>query len=181
MNPTDSALREGVKRGEPAALASVYDEYSPLIFRYLYRRVGNARLAEDLTGQVFVKLLEAVERDTLWNKSFRGWLYRIAHNVLIDHFRKHGNQKLVELDESLVSDEEGLEATITSRLQLERVQQALGQLTEEQAQVIVLRFGEGLSNQEVAQIMGKREGAIKGLQHRAVKALRRLLVEREDS
>lgn len=181
MNPTDSALRERVKRGEPAALASVYDEYSPLIFRYVYRRVGNARLAEDLTGQVFVKLLEAVQRDTLWNKSFRGWLYRIAHNVIIDHFRKDRNQQVVELDEELVSDEQGVEATITSRLEFARVQDALRQLTEEQAQVIVLRFGEGLSNQEVAQIMGKREGAIKGLQHRAVKALRRLLVEREDS
>jgi RNA polymerase sigma-70 factor (ECF subfamily) len=181
MNPTDRALRERVKRGERAALASIYDEYSPLIFRYLYRRVGNARLAEDLTGQVFVKLLEAVQRDTLWNKSFRGWLYRIAHNVVIDHFRKHGNQKIVELEEWVASDEEGLEGTVISRLQFERVQQALHKLTEEQAQVIVLRFGEGLSNQEVAEIMGKTEGAIKGLQHRAVKALRRLLVEREHS
>jgi RNA polymerase sigma-70 factor (ECF subfamily) len=138
-------------------------------------------LAEDLTGQVFVKVLEAVQRDTLWNKSFRAWLYRIAHNVVVDHFRKHGNQKIVELEESVISHDEGLEGTVTNRLQLERVQQALHKLTEEQAQVIVLRFGEGLSNREVAEIMGKREGAIKGLQHRAVKALRRLLVEREDS
>lgn len=179
MDPNDTELLERVRGGDRAALAAVYDGYSPLIYRYLYRRVGNARLAEDLTGQVFLKLLEAAHRDQLWNKSFSGWLYRIAHNLVVDYFRKHKEQLLTELEEELESEARGPEGSAEHQLRLHQVRLALLHLTEEQAQVIVLRFGEGLSNQEVADIMGKKEGAIKGLQHRALQALRHLLVEEE--
>lgn len=179
MTPDEIELLERLRRGERAALGSVYDSYSPAIYRYLYRRVGNQRLAEDMAGQVFLKLLEAVHRGQLWNSSFSGWLYRIAHNLVVDHYRKHGNHTVVELEEWLESEGGGPEREAEQRLRLDRVRRALHDLTEEQAQVILLRFGEGLTNQEVAEIMGKSEGAIKGLQHRALNALRQLLVEAE--
>lgn len=178
MNQSETALLERARRGDRAALATIYDEYSPAIYRYLYRRVGNARLAEDLTGQVFLKLLEAIERDRSWKSSFRGWLYRIAHNLMVDHYRKHGDQQLVELDETLESDARP-DYRAELRLRFNLIRQALDELTEEQAQVIVLRFGEGLTNREVGEIMDKSEGAIKALQHRALNALRRLLIHEE--
>jgi RNA polymerase sigma-70 factor, ECF subfamily len=177
MISDDTALLERLRRGDRAALASIYDEYSPALYRYLYRRVGNARLAEDMTGQVFLKLLEALRQNQAWNVSFSGWLYRIAHNLVVDHFRKHGDQTIVELEEWIQSDASGPERVAERQLTLQQVRYALNKLTEEQAQVILLRFGEGLSNREVAEIMNKNEGAIKGLQHRALQMLRRLLLE----
>lgn len=177
MTPNDTDLLERLRRGEREALATIYDEYSPAIYRYLYRRVSNARIAEDLTGQTFLKLLEAIHKDQLWHTSFKSWLYRIAHNLVVDYYRKHKSKRLVELHEHLEGNQPKLDQTIIQRLDLQRVQYALQYLTEEQAQVIVLRFGEGLSNREVANIMGKSEGAIKALQHRALKALRQLLTE----
>jgi RNA polymerase sigma-70 factor (ECF subfamily) len=177
MTPDDSALLERARCGDRHALATIYDEYSPAIYRYLYRRVGNAGLAEDLTGQVFLKLLEAFQRDQLWNSSFRGWLYRIAHNLVVDHYRKQGDRSLVELEETLESDDLSPERGAELTIRFQRIRGALNELTEEQAQVILLRFGEGLSNREVGEIMEKSEGAIKALQHRALSALRRLLME----
>lgn len=179
MNQSDSDLLTRLRVGDRDALATVYDSYSPALYRYLYRRVGNAALAEDLTGQVFLKLLEAIRREQLWHSSFSGWLYRIAHNLVMDHFRKHGSQTTVELEEWLESGARGPDGQVEHHLRLDEIRQALNELTEEQSQVILLRFGEGLSNKEVADMMGKTEGAIKGLQHRALHALRHLLVGKE--
>lgn len=179
MIPDEEALLERVRRGDRAALALVYDTYSPPLYRYLYRRVGNARLAEDLTGQLFLKLIEAIRQGQRWEVSFGGWLYRVAHNLVVDYYRKNGNQRHVELEEWIESGASGPDRVAEQRLRFDLIREALDELTEEQAQVILLRFGEGLSNREVAEIMDKSEGAIKALQHRAVGALRRLLVDRK--
>jgi RNA polymerase sigma-70 factor (ECF subfamily) len=176
-HPDQAALLERASRAEPAALGALYDQYADKIFAYIYHRVGQAEVAEDLTGQVFMRMLEAIRTGQGWRSSFSGWLYRIAHNLVIDYYRRRGRVTLVDID-----DAEPIRATrgdpvraTESLLERERLRAALFQLTDEQAQVIALRFMEERSIAEVADLMAKTEGAIKALQYRAVLALRRVM------
>jgi RNA polymerase sigma-70 factor (ECF subfamily) len=175
--PSDQQdLLERAAHCEPAALSTLYDQYVDRIYSYIYHRVGQVELAEDLTGQVFMRMLEAVRKGYSWRSSFSGWLYRIAHNLVIDHYRRRGRASFVDIDEveALSQDAEPLHA-VQARLDSEQLRAALEKVTEEQAQVITLRFLEGLSIAETANIMEKTEGAIKALQYRAVLALRRAM------
>ncbi len=170
------SMLERASRADPAALAALYDQYNVKIYTYIYHRVGQVELAEDLTGQVFMRMLEAVRTGRPWRTSFSGWLYRIAHNLVIDHYRRRGRASFVDLDDvSPASSETEPFHAIEARLDRERVEAALSRLTEEQAEVIALRFLEGLSIAEAAEIMDKTEGAVKALQYRAVLALRRVM------
>lgn len=175
----DEILLAQVRRGNRAALATVYDMYASAIYRYLVRRTNNQRVAEDLTGVVFLKMLDAIHREQAWTDTFVGWLYRIAHNAVVDYFRSAGRRAEDELDEMVESLLDGPDGAAERATRLTKIQAALNSLTSDQAQVIMLRFGEELSNQEVATIMGKSEGAVKLLQHRAIHALRRILVPEE--
>jgi RNA polymerase sigma-70 factor (ECF subfamily) len=171
---TESLLRERAVALDPAALAEIYDRYSGKIYSYVYHRVGDGRVAEDLVGDVFVRMLEAIRSDRAWSTSLQGWLYRIAHNLIVDQYRRGGNRESVELDETWMAAENAshsFENVFASK----QLQQGMRVLTEEQQQVVVLRFVEGLSNAEVAEILDKTEGAIKALQHRALSALRRVV------
>lgn len=165
------------KHADPTALAALYDQYVGRIYSYVYHRVGQAELAEDLTGQVFMRMLEAIRTGHGWRTSFSGWLYRIAHNLVIDHYRRRNQTSTVELEEvpSLTASEGDPARAVEARLDRERVRAALNRLTEEQAQVVSLRFLEGLSISEVATAMDKTEGAVKALQYRAILALRRVM------
>lgn len=171
------ALLERAGRSDPAALGMLYDRYADRIYSYVYHRVGHAEVAEDLTGQVFMQMLEAIRTGRGWRTSFSGWLYRIAHNLVIDHYRRKRRASFVDLDDATpIQAHEGDPARSAELLlDQERLRGALSLLTEEQAQVIVLRFLEDLSIAETSEIMGKTEGAIKALQYRAVLALRRVM------
>ena len=124
-----------------------------------------------------MRMLEAIRRDQGWRSSFSGWLYRIAHNLVIDYYRRRGRVTLIDIDEATpIRATEGDPVRSTeSLLNREQLRAALFQLTEEQAQVITLRFMEERSIAEVADLMDKTEGAIKALQYRAVLALRRVM------
>ncbi len=176
-DPEQQSLLERASRAEPAALAAVYDQYVERIYTYIYHRVGHAELAEDLTGQVFMQMLEAVRSRQGWKLSFSGWLYRIAHNLVIDYYRRRGRASFVDIDEAppIASSEDDPSRSVQAGLDRDHLRTALSQLTEEQAQVITLRFLEDLSIAEVATAMQKTEGAIKALQYRAVLALRRIM------
>ncbi|MBM4456689.1 MAG: sigma-70 family RNA polymerase sigma factor [Chloroflexi bacterium] len=175
--PDQPELLERASRADPTALTILYDQYVDKIYSYVYHRVGQAQLAEDLTGQVFMRMLEAIRSGRGWRTSFSGWLYRIAHNLVIDHYRRRQRATFVELDEAppLPTSEADPFQAVQARLDNERLRSALTKLTEEQAQVITLRFLEDLSIAEAAEIMNKTEGAIKALQYRAVLALRRFM------
>jgi RNA polymerase sigma-70 factor, ECF subfamily len=175
--PEQQALLDSAKRAEPAALGMLYDQYIDRIYAYIYHRVGQADLAEDLTAQVFMRMLEAVRTGHGWQTSFSGWLYRIAHNLVIDHYRRRGRATFVDIEDAAPMQAHSgnpVEST-ESQFERQRLRQALAELTEEQAQVISLRFLEDLSIAEVAVIMQKTEGAVKALQYRAVLALRRVM------
>ena len=162
---------------DEAALSELYDRYEVKIYSYIYRRTGDEALAEDFTSQVFLKMLESIRDQKAWHISFSGWLYRIAHNLVIDHYRRKGRQGAVELEEAspISSDEEPLEVKVEQTLDAERLRSAIRRLTEEQAEVVSLRFLEGYSISEVAAMMNRTEGAVKALQYRAVATLRSLL------
>lgn len=158
------------------ALAELYDRYAPRVYAYVYRRVGDPHLAEDLVGDVFVRVVQAIRSKRPWHTSFRAWLYRIAHNVVIDHYRHQQPVPTASLDEGwLPAVEESSRAPLQDPLDHQRLRAALCHLTQEQQQVLVLRFGEGLTIRETAQVMRKTTGAVKALQHRAIVTLRRIL------
>ncbi|MEW6230877.1 MAG: sigma-70 family RNA polymerase sigma factor [Chloroflexota bacterium] len=157
------------------AFGRLYDLYADRIYKYIYYRIGNATEAEDLTEEVFVKSWEAIGRFTWQGKSFAAWLFRIARNLVVDHFR--GRRETIALEEWSPGQGEALdpETAMERRETLRALREAIGRLTEEQQQAILLRFIEGYSSQETAMIMGKSDEALRALQYRALASLRRLL------
>ena len=171
----ERALLERAKEYDEAALAELYDRYAPCIYAYIYRRVSDAHLAEDLTGDVFVRVIKAIQTERFWQTSFRAWLYRIAHNLVVDHYRRGGQATELTLDERLMAAEDDPASVVTERLSRQRLRAAISRLTPDQQQVLALRFGEGLTAREAAEIADRSVGAIEALQHRALAALRRIL------
>ena len=166
--------------GDVNAIGALYDEHHESIFRYVWLRVGDAQLAEDLTGDVFMRMLKALPNYQAVGLPFRAWLYRIAHNLLVDHYRRNGRREPVSLDavEAHPAGDDPL-VSVERRLLAERLGHALSQLDPHQCEVVVLRFLAGLSLQETAAAMGRSEAAVKSLQHRSLAALRRTLGEKE--
>ncbi|MCU0520062.1 MAG: sigma-70 family RNA polymerase sigma factor [Anaerolineae bacterium] len=174
----DRDLLDRARDFDPAALAEIYDAYAQRIYAYLYRRVGSAQIAEDLTGDVFLRMLEAIRARKAWQLSFKAWLYRIAHNVVVDWYRRGGARIHQDMDDGVVEaaartqDSDNTEAWSREELRI-----AIRDLTEVQQQVLLLRFGEGLKVREIAEVLDKSVGAIEALQHRALSALKERLNE----
>ncbi|MCU0495114.1 MAG: sigma-70 family RNA polymerase sigma factor [Chloroflexaceae bacterium] len=171
---TDNELITRAKASDPNALATIYERYSPGIYRYIYYRVGDAEVAEDLRAEVFLRMLESMDRyeDRGWPIS--AWLYRIARDRTIDLLRRQ--QKRPHLPLEAWSDLcDGPEGTVDVQMAREELHRSLAHLTEHQRMVIWLRFIENFSVQEVAQRLGRTEGAVKALQHRALQTLARVL------
>jgi RNA polymerase sigma-70 factor (ECF subfamily) len=174
---SEEELLIGAASFDEAALGELYDRYEARIYSYIYRRTGNSALAEDLTAQVFLKMLEAIRGGKAWHSSFSGWLYRIAHNAVIDFYRQRDRQKQTDLEDAatLVDSDHNPVVIAETNMDATHLRGAISRLTEEQAEVISLRFLEGYSISEVAIMMDKTEGSIKALQYRAVATLRQLL------
>lgn len=158
-----------------AKLAAIYDEYHSLIYRYIYRQVGDVESARDLTAEVFHRLLRSVQGRRSPDQNLAGWLYRTAHNMVVDFYRRQQHRRHLPLDEALIDCDDDPVGTVERRLSAAQVRAALQHLTPDQQQVIVLKFLEGLSNQQVAEVLDKPVGAVKSLQHRALAALQRQL------
>ena len=158
-------------------MGELYDRYAPRIYAYIYRRVGDAQLAEDLAGGVFLRVVQAIRSERVWHTSFQAWLYRIAHNLVADNYRRQRPAVELELDEGLVAAEDDPASAVAERLSRQRLRAAISRLTLDQQQVLALRFGEGMTAREAAQVMGRSVGAVEALQHRALAALRRVITE----
>jgi RNA polymerase sigma-70 factor, ECF subfamily len=155
------------------ALAQIHDAYYAPIFRYVAFRVGDRDTADDLTSEVFTRFLASLRTHHAPNSTLRGWLYGVASNVVSDHRRKQQRGPSLGLDETIASREIGPVEAAEAALAREDLRRAVADLTEEQQNVLALRFGYELPIQEVARTLGKTEGAIKQLQARAVAALAR--------
>ena len=162
-------------------LAAVYDEHHQPIYRYVYRQVGEVETARDLTAEVFHRLLRAAQRGRAPDRHLKAWLYRTAHNIVVDHYRRQRHRQHLPLDEAMVDADDDPVESAECHLSEAQVRAALRGLTPDQQQVIVLKFLEGLSNQEVADVIGKPVGAVKSLQHRALAALGRQLAPDKES
>lgn len=160
---------------EPEALEQIHDMYYVPIYRYVAFRVNEQQTAEDLTSEVFTRLLKALRERTAPQKTLRGWLFSVASRVVKDHYRKKYRRQQTNLDESLPSLSPGPDQQVELMLTNESLRHAITELTEEQQEVIALRFGYEMSVRDVAQTVGKSEGAIKMLQARAIAALSRKL------
>ena len=174
-------LVDAAKGGDPEAFAEIFDEYHLPIYRFIASRVGRPSDAEDLTQLVFVKALEALPRYEARGVPFGGWLFRLARNATIDHVRTHHEHVELGAATDRAADDSGPEVITILRTDLDAVAGALGQLTPDQREVIALRFFAGLSSAEVSEVTGRHDGAVRGLQFRAIAALRRALgVDIED-
>ncbi|MFN2138203.1 MAG: sigma-70 family RNA polymerase sigma factor [Candidatus Promineifilaceae bacterium] len=158
------------------ALADIYDEYQPPIYRYISRQVEDMDTARDLTADVFNRFLDALRHGRGPDGHAGAWLYRAAHNIVVDHYRRRAFRGHLPLPEQLVDGEADPARQVENRLTSGLVHEALQTLTADQRQVITLKFLAGLSNAEVADIMEKPVGAVKALQHRALAALQRQLI-----
>ena len=178
MTLDDAAIERLVadaRDGDTWAFGVIFDHYHEAIYRFIASRVNRPSDAEDLTQHVFVKALEALPRYEARGVPFGGWLFRLARNAVIDHVRTRHDH--AELDSVLgrAHGEAGPDEIAVVRQELDAVGSALAGLTDEQRETIELRFFAGLSARETAEAMGKQEGTVRGLQFRAIAALRRQL------
>jgi RNA polymerase sigma-70 factor (ECF subfamily) len=168
----EQRLLKQAQRGDAEAFAALYREYVQVIFRYIAYRVNDPLLAEDLTGDVFARALQGLGAYQDRGKPFVAWLYRIARARVIDHYRRVGRRPAEgELDAETIRIEPDMDGAMLRRQAAKALRVAIAGLTEEQQQVIILRFVEGYRIEAIAEIMGKQPNAIKALQHRALRAL----------
>lgn len=166
------------KHGDGMAFEKLYQLYAPLILRFLYMRTQERESAQDLTQDVFLRVVKGIPSfEYHGEKSFLGWLYTIAHNVFIAQVRRK-RQLLTPLDETLEVVDPGGQDRVTSAFNRIFLMNAMKQLTTDQQQVLSLKFFADLTNQEIANVIGRSEGAVKSLQHRAIQALQQI-IERE--
>ena len=175
----ERAIVDAAIAGDEAALAELYNLYFPRVYRYILARVGNPYDAEDLTEEVFLRVLDAIGRFQWREAPFSAWLFRIAHNAVISQRRKEGARgRSSPLSEALPVDSQGPEEMVANRLVLKEVMKAADTLPEAQRRVIGYRFAAGLTVAETARAMGKGEGNVKVIQHKAIAKLREMLTQR---
>ena len=163
------------QRGDTTAFGRIFDAYAGPIHRFIASRVSRPSDAEDLTQLVFVKALEALPRYEARGVPFGGWLFKLARNAIIDQSRTRRDHLSLVAASTRESEEASPEAQASLRDEIASVAEALAELTDDQREVIELRFFAGLSVAETAEAMGRQDGTIRGLQFRAIAALRRSL------
>jgi RNA polymerase sigma-70 factor (ECF subfamily) len=169
----EDTLVQKAQRGDKEAFGMLYDSYVNKIYRFVYVKVSEKTEAEDITQQVFIRAWENINTFTFQGFPFSSWLYRIAHNAVIDLYRTKKNvvaiELVSELDLSYVTDH--MEA-LDTRQEMARVLNALKELKPDEQSILVMRFIDELSNKEVANVLGKTEGSVRVIQHRALKQLK---------
>jgi len=158
------------------ALADIYDTYSPGIYRYAMRRLGDISLAEDCVADTFERFLKSLQNRRGPRDQLQAYLYCIAHNWIVDLYRK--NEKTFELSDAIRSEADITEEEAAKRIRQKQVRRAIRHLTPDQQQVISLKYLDDWTNADVARAMKKPIGAVKSIQHRALRSLHKLLQEK---
>jgi len=161
---------------ETQALAEIYDTHSPGIYRYAMRLLGDITLAEDCVAETFARFLKSLRERRGPHDHLQAYLYRIAHNWVVDVYRK--NEPVFELNDAIRSEADVPEEEAAQHIRQKQVRKAIRHLTPDQQQVISLKYLEEWSNEEVARAMKKPIGAVKSIQHRALRSLYKLLEEK---
>lgn len=177
----ERALVAQAAQGDETAVLTLYEQHKTAVHTYVYYRVGGDRaLAEEITAEVFTRMVAGLPRFVYRERPFLAWLYTIARHCLADYYRRDGRYPNQPLSEQLPDDADGPEQQAQRRLEEARLLQAIARLTEAQRDVVILRFIEGRSVAETAVLLGKKEGAVKTLTRRALAALRRQLNRTSD-
>jgi RNA polymerase sigma-70 factor (ECF subfamily) len=177
--PEETRLVERAKSGDAEAFAQLYDAYVERVSRYVFFRVSEGRDVEDLVSQVFLKAWENLERYKLGSSPFAAWLYTIARNLVIDHYRTKKNTLPLEEILTLPADMELPDEQAQTHFDLEALHEALQFLSPDQQQALVLKYIAGLSNESIARVLNKQEGTIRGLQMRGLQTLVKYMKEKE--
>jgi RNA polymerase sigma-70 factor, ECF subfamily len=181
--PAGEEVRKLVERaqaGDRDALEELYLLHFDRIYSYLHMSVGNRHDAEDLTTQTFLRMLEAIDRFRWQSAPFSAWLFRIAHNLTMDHFRANRRwQPEEDVPEPRDSEEPSAEAAALHEIGRQSMLELIERLSPEQQQVLTLKFVFSFTNSDVATILGKTEGAVKSLQHRALVSLEKQISSRD--
>ena len=179
LTSADDSTLVALAREDRAAFGELYERYARKVYNYIYYRVGNHHDAEDLTARVFHRALLHIETYVERGLPFQAWLYRIAHNLVANWHRDRSRRKVIPLDEFVASRlrEDAPDGAAEAREEQERLMGAIRVLPEERQQLLILKFVDHLSNQEIGQIMDRSEGAIKSLYHRTLLSLREALSE----
>lgn len=157
------------------ALASLYEEYYGRIVRYIFIRINDQGEAENLGGDVFLRALQSLDSYRGRPQQMTSWLFSIARNLVVDHVRKISRRKEISIDEVEIPDKQNIGEAVEKKSELERLSQAVKQLTPAQREVIGLRFFAELSSAEVGKILGKSSGAVREMQRAAIETLRKQL------
>ncbi len=175
MQNEESLVRRA-QQHDQTALTQIYEENFDKIYRYVVLKMGDRIEAEDITQQVFVNALKSIS-SFRYKKGvpFSAWLYRIAHNQVVDYLRKKSKKATAPLDERMAAEDGDPELAAEQKMSIEELAAAVKCLTRAQQEVISLRFTSEMAISEVARIMGKSEGAIKALQHSAIVSLRKVM------
>jgi RNA polymerase sigma-70 factor (ECF subfamily) len=172
----ESELIQSAQKGDSKAFGELYDRYVVRIYRFILLKVSHRQDAEDLTSKVFTKAWESMGRFEARGFPFSSWLYRIASNAIIDHYRtSRQHEDVLQVSEEIIATPHGLDETLDRTQDLVRVCAALAKLHDEYRTVLVMRFIDDCSTKEMAHALGKSEGAVRVLQHRALKELKRCL------
>jgi RNA polymerase sigma-70 factor, ECF subfamily len=168
----EDLLVQKAQKGDSSAFGKLYDLYMPRIYRFVFLKVGNKHDAEDLTQHVFTNAWQHVEGYEFQGFPFSSWLYRIASNAVIDHYRTaRPSQDLETIPEELLAQPARFEEKLDRAFDLQIVRTALKKLDSDQQSVVIMRFVEDLSTKEIATALEKSEGAVRVIQHRALKLL----------
>lgn len=178
---SEADLMQRARRLEEEALVEIYDWLSPEIYRYAVRLLGNADLAEECVAETFSRWLNALTDGKGPREYLRAYLYRVAHNWISDLYRRSPTPSQPLEAELLADPEENPSQAAQESLDREQVRAALARLTADQRQVIVLHYIEGWGHGEIARALDKKEGAVRALQHRALNALRRVLLPESEA
>lgn len=173
----EARLIERARQGDRQAVAELYRAHVDTVHRYVYARVRDEHVAEDLTAQVFLQAIEGLPGYEVTGAPFMAWLYRIAHARVVDHYRRQGRRQEVSLPETLVADGPRPEDYVQAEADWAMAIDLLAQLTDDQQDVMILRFIGEMSLEQVARTLGKTLGAAKALQYRALASLARLVEE----
>ena len=173
----DNTIKAKIDAGadNESALSGLYEEYFDKIARYAYYRIGDRNEAGDIAGEVFLKALGSLKSYKERGVPMQAWLFRIAHNLVIDYYRKMQKRKTVPIDDVEIEGGINPVSVAERNIDLERVIKAMERLTNEQREVLGLRFFGGLSSREAGQVLNKSDGAVREMQRAAIEKLRNLL------
>lgn len=178
MLEDEKQIIERARGGEAEAFGLLYDHYLPKIYRFVLLKVSHREEAEDLTHQAFLKAWESMAIYVDMGFPFGSWLYQISRNIIIDHYRSsskmRGTLNIEDLTETLEGETE-LENEVERKISLDKIAGAINKLKDIEQDVVIMKFVDDLPNEEVARVIGKSEGAVKLIQHRAIKNLKKIL------